>query len=87
MAKQLSGGTPNVPQSESPFIEALIHFGKRAAKKSARAALGELGGFLQTPEAKPIKDGLNMAHQASGGVLKVALHELDKALEIDSEDL
>src|SRR5271163_101667 len=72
--------------SENPFVDALGRFAVRAGKRAARTALEEFGGFLTTPEAKPIKDGLQMAHVASGGVLKVALQQLDHALDVDTDD-
>jgi hypothetical protein len=71
--------------SENPFVDALGRFAVRAGKRAGRAALEEFGGFLMTEEAKPVRDGLQMAHVASGGVLKVALQQLDHALEVDDD--
>ena len=88
MTKQLgiAASSAPIPSAENPFADALTRFAKRAAKRAARTGLEEFGMFIQTPEAKPIKDSLQMAHIASGGVLKVALQQLDQALDPDVEE-
>jgi len=87
MSKQLPGRSAPAPAiDDNPFVTGLLRFGKRALKKAARSGLEEFGDFLHTEEAKPIKDGLQMAHVASGGVLKIALHQLDQALDPDADE-